>query len=193
MEAEDGEIKTRSGDTGNGCNDGCCGDVEGDVVGNNDEIDIKMFYVPTGQNDNGDEVAIFEEELVIKGMNVPFEAWSPRGISTLASRLGKPIMMDSMTATMCHKGTGRFGYVRILVEVEASKGLPDRIEIAYRDTMNKTIMTKHVKVEYDWRPVICCSCGVFGHKDSNCRKTNKGNVEEKNDKANGENASNEKE
>ncbi|GKD26671.1 RNA-directed DNA polymerase, eukaryota, reverse transcriptase zinc-binding domain protein, partial [Tanacetum coccineum] len=78
-------------------------------------------------------------------VNVHLEAWSLRGISTLASRLGEPIMTDSMTASMCHKGNGRPGYARVLVEIDAAKGLPDKIEIAYKDSMNMTIMTKHVK------------------------------------------------
>ncbi|GJZ93434.1 RNA-directed DNA polymerase, eukaryota, reverse transcriptase zinc-binding domain protein [Tanacetum coccineum] len=146
------------------------------VVGNDSEIDKNLFYVPTGQNDSGDEVVIFEEDLVMEGrmnyvinqspwmvkgkplvvqkwdlsvsiekidpckipiwarlVNAPLEAWSLRGISTLASRLGKPIMMDSMTASMCHKGNGRPGYARVLVEIDAAKGLPDKIEIAYKD------------------------------------------------------------
>ncbi|GKA52277.1 RNA-directed DNA polymerase, eukaryota, reverse transcriptase zinc-binding domain protein [Tanacetum coccineum] len=41
----------------------------------------------------------------IKEQNVPLEAWSIRGISTLASRLGRPILMDEVATTMCHKGT----------------------------------------------------------------------------------------
>ncbi|GJT18121.1 RNA-directed DNA polymerase, eukaryota, reverse transcriptase zinc-binding domain protein [Tanacetum coccineum] len=79
-------------------------------------------------------------------VNVPLEAWTPRGISTLANRLGRPIMMDFITANMCHKGTGRTGYARILVEIEANKGLPDKIEVVYKDVMNKKTMTKKRKI-----------------------------------------------
>ncbi|GKF87800.1 hypothetical protein Tco_0258677, partial [Tanacetum coccineum] len=78
--------------------------------------------------------------------------------------------MDSMTANMCHKGIGRTGYARVFVEMEANKGLPNKIEIVYKDVMHKTTMTKFVRVKYDWRPVICNTCGVFGHRDSGCRK-----------------------
>nr|GEV80700.1 hypothetical protein [Tanacetum cinerariifolium] len=36
--------------------------------------------------------------------NIPLEAWSVKGISALSSRLGKPLVMDDMTASMCHNG-----------------------------------------------------------------------------------------
>ncbi|GJS89878.1 hypothetical protein Tco_0772514 [Tanacetum coccineum] len=61
-----------------------------------------------------------------------------RGISTLASRLGRPIMMDSTIASMCHKGVGRAGYARVLVEMDANKGLLEKIEIVYKDAMRNT-------------------------------------------------------
>ncbi|GJV10355.1 hypothetical protein Tco_1351896 [Tanacetum coccineum] len=59
------------------------------------------------------------------------EAWSTKGTRTLSSRLGRPTIMDQMTADMCNKGTKRLRYARILVEIEATKGLPNNIEINY--------------------------------------------------------------
>ncbi|GKF49887.1 hypothetical protein Tco_0143138, partial [Tanacetum coccineum] len=58
-----------------------------------------------------------------------------------SSRLEKPIMMDSTTVNMCHKGIERTDYARFLVEMEANKGLPDKIEVVHKDVMNKTTMT----------------------------------------------------
>nr|GEV64654.1 zinc knuckle CX2CX4HX4C [Tanacetum cinerariifolium] len=43
----------------------------------------------------------------VKIINVPIEAWSVKGISALASSLGKPIIMDDMTARICAKGEGK--------------------------------------------------------------------------------------
>ncbi|GJV19201.1 zinc knuckle CX2CX4HX4C containing protein [Tanacetum coccineum] len=59
----------------------------------------------------------------VKIVNVPLEAWSVDGISALASSLGKPMLMDTMTATMCHKGVGNFKYARVLMEMDADKGI----------------------------------------------------------------------
>ncbi|GKE03432.1 hypothetical protein Tco_1395450, partial [Tanacetum coccineum] len=161
------------------------------------DTDNKLFLVPTRMDDKGDEVVVFNEELVREGCkkwentacgyfircsSVPVyevkynlkrmwgrhglkeiivdgegirfvkfrsnegldfvvdqspwmvnEAWSTKGISTLSSRLRRPIMMDQMTVDMCHKGTGRLGFARVLVETEATKGLPKSIEISYVD------------------------------------------------------------
>ena len=45
--------------------------------------------------------------LWVKMFDVPLEAWSKEGISKLASGLGKPLIMDAMTANMCQFGKGR--------------------------------------------------------------------------------------
>ena len=57
----------------------------------------------------------------VKICNVPLEAWTGYGISALASRVGKPLVMDNVTASMCKSGLGRVGYARVLVEVDANK------------------------------------------------------------------------
>ncbi|PWA50197.1 hypothetical protein CTI12_AA472840 [Artemisia annua] len=79
---------------------------------------------------------------------------------------------DAMTTKMYTQGTGRLGYARVLVEVDAKKGLKDAIEVQYCDKNNKTIATKTVKVEYDWKPPMCSKCQVFGHSDDKCGLNN---------------------
>ncbi|GKE73881.1 RNA-directed DNA polymerase, eukaryota, reverse transcriptase zinc-binding domain protein [Tanacetum coccineum] len=37
----------------------------------------------------------------VKMINVPMEAWSVKEISALASSIGKPVIMDEITAMMC--------------------------------------------------------------------------------------------
>nr|GFC19864.1 hypothetical protein [Tanacetum cinerariifolium] len=70
--------------------------------------------------------------------NVSLEAWSKKGISTISSRLGRPIMMDKMTADMCNKGK------------------------------NSKKKSKWVKVKYSWKPMVCNHCKVFGHSFFKC-------------------------
>nr|GFB69567.1 hypothetical protein [Tanacetum cinerariifolium] len=41
----------------------------------------------------------------VRMTDVPLEAWSIDGISALASCLGMPLIMDTMTASMCHNVT----------------------------------------------------------------------------------------
>ncbi|GKE79467.1 RNA-directed DNA polymerase, eukaryota, reverse transcriptase zinc-binding domain protein, partial [Tanacetum coccineum] len=106
----------------------------------------------------------------IKLMNIPLEAWSQKGLSTLASRIGKPLIMDAMTTKMCNEGMRSLRYARILIEANATKGLVDYIEVLYLNKTSGEQHVKKVKVEYDWKPQSCQQCGVFGHSVVNCPK-----------------------
>ncbi|GJU75145.1 hypothetical protein Tco_1272215 [Tanacetum coccineum] len=64
-------------------------------------------------------------------VNIPLEAWNVRAISALASKLGRPIKMDQVTADMCRTGSGRLGYARVLIEINAEDEFFDKIEINY--------------------------------------------------------------
>ncbi|GJZ08736.1 RNA-directed DNA polymerase, eukaryota, reverse transcriptase zinc-binding domain protein [Tanacetum coccineum] len=99
----------------------------------------------------------------VKMVNVPLEAWTVEGISAIASRLGKPMMMDTITSTMCHKRIGNFEFARVLVEMDAQKEFKKEILIQYRDRNNNAKGNKTVKVIYDWKPPACVHCKVFGH------------------------------
>ncbi|GJU13898.1 hypothetical protein Tco_1136294 [Tanacetum coccineum] len=62
----------------------------------------------------------------------------------ILTRLGRPVMMDYVTTKMCNQDIGRLRYARVLIEVEAKKGLPESIDIY---------------------------CNVFGHKEGKCKLT----------------------
>nr|GEY91505.1 hypothetical protein [Tanacetum cinerariifolium] len=49
----------------------------------------------------------------------------------LSSSIGNPIIMDRITTFMCEKSYGRASFARGLIEVDATKELPDSIEIYY--------------------------------------------------------------
>ena len=44
-----------------------------------------------------------------------------KGVSALASSLGKPMVMDSMTAAMCYSAVGNVDYARVLVQIDAER------------------------------------------------------------------------
>ncbi|GJW96534.1 reverse transcriptase domain-containing protein [Tanacetum coccineum] len=69
----------------------------------------------------------------VRFCNPPLETLTMKGISALASRIGKPLIMDARTASMCTQNVGRIGYARVLIEVPAKKGLPDKIDIVYKN------------------------------------------------------------
>ncbi|PWA54185.1 hypothetical protein CTI12_AA436950 [Artemisia annua] len=45
----------------------------------------------------------------VKLVNLPLEAWSSKGLSALAGRIGTPLIMDAMITRMCNQGMGRLG------------------------------------------------------------------------------------
>ncbi|GJV17758.1 RNA-directed DNA polymerase, eukaryota, reverse transcriptase zinc-binding domain protein [Tanacetum coccineum] len=99
----------------------------------------------------------------VKLINIPMEGWSIEGISALSCSLGKPMVMDEMTANMCQYGVGRSDCARVLVGVEAKKELKDVIKIEYIGKNKHVKGTKEVAVMYDWKPECCSYCNVFGH------------------------------
>nr|GEV56184.1 hypothetical protein [Tanacetum cinerariifolium] len=132
-------------------------------------VNVKPLLVQKGEP----ETVIIKESpckilIWIRLLNIPLEAWSVRGISALASRLGMPIKMDQVTADMYRDGTGRLGYARFLVEINAANSFFDKIEINYVDEMKKLKSTKWVIVKYTWKPDRCGHCDVFGHSVQRC-------------------------
>ncbi|PWA90651.1 F-box domain, cyclin-like protein [Artemisia annua] len=80
---------------------------------------------------------------------------------------------------MCNRGMRRLGYARVLVEINAEKGLVDSIDILYKNTVTEKQFVKTVKVEYDWKPPICSTCRVFGHSiDSHKKASSESNGQE---------------
>ncbi|GKB30576.1 hypothetical protein Tco_0869977 [Tanacetum coccineum] len=66
------------------------------------------------------------------------------GISLIATFIGKPIMLDSYTSSMCNDSWGRSSFARCLI--------------------------KTIHVEYEWRPPRCDICKIFGHVHDHCPK-----------------------
>ncbi|GKD25977.1 RNA-directed DNA polymerase, eukaryota, reverse transcriptase zinc-binding domain protein, partial [Tanacetum coccineum] len=84
----------------------------------------------------------------VKMINIPMEAWSMEGISALASSLGKPKIMDEMTANMCQFGVGRTDFARVLVEIDVKEDLKDVTKIDYMGKDNTIKGTKEVAGTY---------------------------------------------
>nr|GEX92367.1 RNA-directed DNA polymerase, eukaryota, reverse transcriptase zinc-binding domain protein [Tanacetum cinerariifolium] len=113
-------------------------------------------YPNTGSTNKWDPSVILDRKepntlpLWIKLVSLPLEAWSNAGLSALASRIGTPLIMDTMTIRMCNKGVGSLGCARVLVEANADKGLEDHIDVLYKRKDN-----------------------VFGDSESKCPKLSK--------------------
>ncbi|XP_035837268.1 uncharacterized protein LOC118485122 [Helianthus annuus] len=106
----------------------------------------------------------------VKMHDVPLAAFTEDGLSLLASKIGVPIMLDSYTATMCAESWGRSSYARALIEVQAGVEFKKSVTVAIPSLEGLSHSMVEVKIEYDWEPLRCSSCCVFGHDDSSCPK-----------------------
>nr|GEX70046.1 RNA-directed DNA polymerase, eukaryota, reverse transcriptase zinc-binding domain protein [Tanacetum cinerariifolium]GEX75873.1 RNA-directed DNA polymerase, eukaryota, reverse transcriptase zinc-binding domain protein [Tanacetum cinerariifolium] len=122
----------------------------------------------------------------IKLHNIPLEPWTSKGISAIASGLGKPLIMDKTTTMICKDGHGNYGYARVLVEIQADKEFKDVVKICYKSNDQRTQCSKFVNVKYSWKPLRCCKCKVLGHDDK------KYGTQIRTDNANGEKCGNER-
>ncbi|XP_039169494.1 uncharacterized protein LOC120293803 [Eucalyptus grandis] len=91
----------------------------------------------------------------VKLRNLPYYFWSTQSIGKVASALGKPLYVDQRT-----EQTKSLSFARICVEITANKPSCESIELVLN---GKTI---EVGVEYEWKPVACNGCGIFGHNCS---------------------------
>ncbi|GJU84121.1 RNA-directed DNA polymerase, eukaryota, reverse transcriptase zinc-binding domain protein [Tanacetum coccineum] len=162
----------------------------------------KLLFVPTKLNEIGEEVVVFDEDLVELGgcgidlvlrrllimvmkiscLSLPMNK-TTKGISAINSSVGRPMIMDSMEAYVCKNGVGRTEFARVLVEVDADKGFKEAIELQYGDKQHKVKGTKTVKVVYDWKLSICSHCVVFGHDHKSCKVITRTEEEITKDKA----------
>ncbi|PWA81997.1 zinc knuckle CX2CX4HX4C [Artemisia annua] len=69
-----------------------------------------------------------------------------------------------MVPCAVNEGYGRASYARVLVEVDAAKGMADNVEVWYKN-LNRSMK---LSVEYAWQPPLCSHCCVFGHSSKKC-------------------------
>ncbi|KAJ0041154.1 hypothetical protein Pint_27652 [Pistacia integerrima] len=67
--------------------------------------------------------------LWVKLFDVSLEFWNNVGLSYIESGVGKPLGMDRVMEDTCRLGSGCIGYARILVEVEATRKLPEVLNV----------------------------------------------------------------
>ncbi|PKU69120.1 RNA exonuclease 1 [Dendrobium catenatum] len=95
----------------------------------------------------------------IKIVDFPLALWTPIGVSRIASYIGIPISVDSLTASRT-----RLTFARVCVLISKESALPDEIPLEI-DGEDMTL-----KVLYDWKPDKCEGCGSLIHPFSLCPK-----------------------
>ncbi|GJZ39234.1 zinc knuckle CX2CX4HX4C containing protein [Tanacetum coccineum] len=85
------------------------------------------------------------------------------GISLIATFIGKPVMLDSYTSSMCNDSWGRSSFARCLIKVNSEADLVDVVTIGIPSLSEDDFTKETIRVEYEWRPPRCDTCKIFGH------------------------------
>ncbi|GJY55388.1 hypothetical protein Tco_0454503 [Tanacetum coccineum] len=75
-----------------------------------------------------------------------YSSFDDVGICLISTFIGKPVMLDSYTSSMCNDSWGRSSFAR--------------------DDFTK----ETIRVEYEWKPPRCVLCKIFGHVHDQCPK-----------------------
>ncbi|KAF9604144.1 hypothetical protein IFM89_002819 [Coptis chinensis] len=94
----------------------------------------------------------------VKLTNIPKQLWSKKGLSFIASRLGKPHCCDAATLKM-----QRLDFARVCVVVSSTSKYPKSLNFKLRNGKELKI-----GVEYTWIPPTCSHCVKFGHNTNKC-------------------------
>ena len=86
--------------------------------------------------------------------------WGLQSLSNFGSMLGIPLKTNKYT-----KEKLMLNYARLLVEMPVEGNFPNFIECA-----NEKNVVIRQKVIYEWLPIKCSYCKMYGHSQENCRK-----------------------
>ncbi|GKB49260.1 putative reverse transcriptase domain-containing protein [Tanacetum coccineum] len=111
------------------------------------------------------DVNLLKEDVVnvlvwFKLHGVLVTTFSEDSLSTVATKLGIPSIIDSYTSDMCIQSWGRSSYAR------ASK----KQSLKLLRLVSERLYTRNICVEYEWKPLKCACCKVFGHVQDECPK-----------------------
>nr|GEW97652.1 hypothetical protein [Tanacetum cinerariifolium] len=106
----------------------------------------------------------------VKLYNVPVLAYSEDGLSLLGTQIGKPIMLEAFTSSMCVQSWGRISFARALIEIDAAVGLKKEVIMAIPDEEGDGYIKEVIRVEYEWKPPHYVDCKSFGHDTALCPK-----------------------
>nr|GEU72453.1 zinc knuckle CX2CX4HX4C [Tanacetum cinerariifolium] len=148
-----------------------------------DDTSKKMIHISELRNDkcvSGADVSIplasvdADETTMapvwVKLHNVPIVAFSKVRLSLITTKLGRPIMLDADTITMCPNSQRRNTYARALIEVSSTYDLVDSliVVIPFQNGSGHSLET--IDIEYEWIPPHCDTCKIFDQMDEHCPK-----------------------
>lgn len=93
----------------------------------------------------------------IKASNIPMSLWSSRGLGAIAGKVGKPLVIDSVTSE-----GDRLGFAKMHLVVNMNKELRRMVPMRVRGKVHK------IRIDYLGLPEKCIVCNDIGHGLSEC-------------------------
>lgn len=112
-------------------------------------------WTPKYKFDSAPQVSVW-----VRFPKLPIHYWGNASLSKIASQIEAPVEMDSLT-----KSKDQPNFARVKVRMRITTCLQDTVKYADEEDW----IIEH-KVEYEWKPVLCTHCNMFGHNVAVCRK-----------------------
>lgn len=103
----------------------------------------------------------------VKFFNIPMSYLSPKGLSFIASAVGKPLFVDKVTEKL-----EPMNFARVCIEITTASALPDNLVVTIFDDDTGLDKLVDVRVEYQNKPSSCSHCNSFGHSSLKCPSAN---------------------
>ena len=94
----------------------------------------------------------------VKFFNIPLEYWTNTSLGYIASVVGNPLHLDTLT-----ENQARLSFARICIEVGVDCEFPKSVLLDMGNGKYSTI-----RIEYPWAPQCCSNCKLFGHNLAHC-------------------------
>lgn len=101
----------------------------------------------------------------VKIHDIPFMGFTEDGLRAIATKIVRPMMLDTCTSTMCCESWGRPDYARVMLEMSSEYPLKDSLIVATSLVEGKGYTKESIGIEYEWKPPRCSLCKIFGHND----------------------------
>jgi len=116
-----------------------------------------LFITPWFPEFDADTMVVTKMPVWVRLPNLPLPFWHHEVLEDIGNRLGKFIISDEE-----RREQGLFTYARICVEIDLSKGLPDKIQLQHESF--KRIQA----LDYENTAFRCRSCHLTGHLHDTC-------------------------
>ncbi|XP_074314193.1 uncharacterized protein LOC141649400 [Silene latifolia] len=103
------------------------------------------------------EVKVVPAWIRIHGL--PLKFWGSC-LPAIAGLVGPYVKSDAATVEKT-----RLGFARTMVELKVGQAFPSAVK--FRDENGQIVQ---LKVEYEWKPILCEKCKGLGHEGKNCRR-----------------------